>query len=384
MDENETTTPVAATETPTATDAATETPIVETPVDSDAAALAAFDKGVAEIAEPKAEAPVTTAADVAAAAAAAKTDDPKAAAPPAAGGAPLTVDHGKTDPTKKDEAAKDAAKVIQPDPETDAAVTELGLKGKAEARFREMAGTIKAQAQELEPMRIAAERGQQWENMVLETKSTPEQFGQAIGYLTYVNSGDPAKMGQAFDFLLGELQTLGKNIGREVPGLVDPIQDHQDLAQAVQFGEMTRAAALELAQRRTSERRYSEHQNVTTEQAKKEQEFNAGMTAVAELSTRLKAEDPAFEHKLKFIAPALDAIRQNVHPSQWVEKIEAMYRQVPAIPAVAPVAATPTPARPPVGAMPLRATGAGAPMARSLKDASDLDAFEMGLQSVSR
>jgi len=382
MDENEVTTPPAATEAPAPVEAVAEAPAaVETPIDVDAAAIAAFDQGVAELVAPKAEPAVTTAADVAAAAAAAKTDDPKAAAPPAAGGAPLAVDHAKTDAAP----SKDATKVeAQPDPETDAAVTELGLKGKAEQRFREMAGTIKTQAQELEPLRAAADRGQQWENMVLETKSTPEQFGQAIGYLTYINSGDPTKMGQAFDFLLGELQALGKNIGREVPGLVDPIQDHADLAQAVQFGEMTRAAALELAQRRTSERRYSEHQNVTTEQAKQKAEFDAGMAAVAELSNRLKSEDPAFDQKLRFIAPALDTIRQNVPPSQWVSQIEAMYRQIPAIPVAPPVASAPVPARPPVGAMPLRATGSAAPMARSLKDASEMDAFEMGLQSVSR
>lgn len=384
-------TTITTEETPTTEAPVTETPVVEaapvteTAPDIDAAALAAFDQGVAEVAAPTAEPAVTTAADVAAAAAAAKTDDPKASAPPAAGGAPLAVDHAKKD-GKPEAPAKDAAQGdAQPDPETDAAVTELGLKGKAELRFREMASTIKTQAQELEPLRVAADRGQQWENMVLETKATPEQFGQSLGYLAYINSGDPTKMGQAFDFLLGELQTLGKNIGREVPGLVDPVADHPDLAQAVTFGEMTRAAALELAQRRTAEQRHTEHQSVTSEQAKQKQEFDAGMAAVASLSEELKAQDPAFTEKLKVLAPVLDVIRQTVPPSQWVEKIRDTYQRISV---VVPVAAAPAPApaaaRPPVGAMPLRATGAGTPMARSLKDASEMDAFEMGLQSVRR
>jgi hypothetical protein len=382
MDEIETT-EVATTE-PGATDAAADTAqVVDTPADSDAAALAAFDAGIAGVSAESAEQePAKTAADVAAAAAEGKTDDPKAHAPPAAGGAPLTVDHAKADPAKVDAATAEGTKV-EPDPETDAAVTELGLKGKAETRFREMASTIKTQAQELEPLRAAAGRGEQWESMVLETKSTPEQFGQAIGYLTYINSGDPGKMGQAFDFLLGELQALGKNIGREVPGLVDPVADHADLAQAVTFGEMTRAAALELAQRRVAEQRMRETQSATEQQTRQQADHDKCMQDVAALSERLKASDPAFGEKLKVLAPVLDSIRQSVPPSQWVAKIEDVYQRIQV---AAPVAAAPPVAavRPPVGAMPLRATGAATPMQRTLKGANEMDAFEMGLQSVNR
>lgn len=384
MDETETTAGA-----PVDTSATTETvdtaPVVEAPVDTDAAALAAFDQGVAEVTPSAGDVTpaVTTAADVAAAAAA-KVTTPVDAAPPAAGGAPLVVDHGK----KPDSAAKadEAAKVdVQPDPETDAAVTELGLKGKAETRFREMAGTIKTQAQELEPLRVEADRGREWERLVTETKATPEQFGQSLGYLSYINSGDPKKMGEAFDFLLGELTNLGKNIGREVPGLVDPIADHEDLKQAVQFGEITRAAALELAQRRTAETRTTERQSASEQESRQKAEFDKGMTAVADLSTRLKTENPAlFQAKLEVLAPLLDQVRQTVAPSKWVATIEDIYQRIKV---TAPVAAVPAPApaaRAPVGAMPLRATGTSTPMQRSIKDVSDLDAFNMGLDTLAQ
>lgn len=383
MDETETT-EVAAVDTTAATEHATDTTaVVETPVDSDAAALAAFDQGIAEVAA----APVATAADEAIAGAEAKTDDVVSAAPPAAGGAPLVVDHAKVDAVaaKADAKPADAVKVdVQPDPETDAAVTELGLKGKAEVRFREMAGTIKTLSQEVEPLRAEADRGREWERLVTETKATPEQFGQSLGYLTYINSGDPKKQGEAFDFLLGELQALGKNIGREVPGLVDPIADHADLSEAVKFGEMTRAAALELAQRRTVEARNTERQTAADQNSRQQAEFDKGMQDVTALSTRLKTEDPAlFQAKLEVLAPLLDQVRQTVPPAKWVETIEDLYTRIRV---AAPVAAAPapTPARPPVGAMPLRATGTGAPMARSLKGASEMDAFNMGLDSVAR
>lgn len=382
MDETETT--AGAPVDTTAATEVTDTPVVEAPVDTDAAALAAFDQGVAEVTPVAGEvAPaVTTAADVAAVAAATKVAAPTDAAPPAAGGAPLVVDHGK----KPEAAAKvdDAAKVdVQPDPETDAAVTELGLKGKAETRFREMAGTIKTQAQELEPLRVEADRGREWERLVTETKATPEQFGQSLGYLSYINSGDPKKMGEAFDFLLNELTSLGKNIGREVPGLVDPIADHEDLKQAVTFGEMTRAAALELAQRRTAEARTTERQSASEQESRQKAEFDKGMTDVADLSTRLKAENPAlFQAKLEVLAPLLDQVRQTVAPSKWVATIEDIYKRINV---AAPVAAAPAPVtRAPVSAMPLRATGTSTPMQRSIKDVSDLDAFNMGLDTLAR
>lgn len=362
--------------------AATDTQVTDTPVDAEAAALAAFDTGVASVNTEKTD-PEVTAADVAANAAAVKTGDPAQAAPPAAGGAPLAVDHAKKEPdAAKTEAKTDAA---QPDPDVDAAVAELGLKGKAEQRFREMSGTIKSQAQEIEPLRTAAARSQQWEDLVTETKASPEQFGQAIGYLTYLNSGEPTKMGQAFDFLLGELQQLGKTIGREVPGLVDPIQDHPDLAQKVTYGELSRPDALEIARHRTAQVRNTEHANETAAQTRQRETFDRGMAAVADLSNRLKAEDPDFDRKLAFLAPAMDTIRRNVPPDQWVAQIEDVYKRIPALPA-APVAAapTPSPARPPVGAMPLRPTGTGHGMQRSVKGLSELDAFNMGLENLGR
>jgi len=368
------TTEVPAAEAPTGDIASTEIPTPETTVDVEAAALAAFDQGIAEVVEAPKPVEALTAADVAAAAAVHKTDDPKAAAPAAAGGAPLTVDHGKKEPEPK---------AAEADPETDAAVTELGLKGKAETRFREMAGTIKTQAQELEPLRQEAARAQQWEEMVLSTKSSPEQFGDALNYLAAINSGDPSAMNKAFDFLLGEIQTLGKNLGREVPGLVDPLADHPDLAQEVQFGEMTRARALELAQARTTTTRVAERDTRSSAEQQQKKEFDDGMAAVNELSVKLKAEDPDFARKLEIVAPVLDTIRQTTPPSQWVAKITDVYNRIVLPPVTLP--ATPAPAaRAPISSMPLRATGAGQTMQKSIKDVSDIEAFDMGLASVSR
>jgi hypothetical protein len=344
------------------------------PVDQEAAAIAAFDKGVKEVggatAEPAAE--PRTAADVAAAAAATVEATSMTAAPPAAAGAPLVVDHGATPPAAP--AAPDK------DPETDAAVTELGLKGKAETRFREMAGTIKTQAQELEPLRADAERGRRWEEMVLNTKAPPEQFGNALGYLAAVNSGDPAQMNKAFDTMVNELGWLAQQLGRELPGVVDPLAAHQDLAQEVQNGYITKDRALELARVRATDARRTEADQRNKQEDEQKRVYDQSMSDVAALNNKLKAEDPDFDRKFQLLLPTLDVIRNNTPPAQWVDAIQRAWKLVPALPPIAPPPAAPV--RPRVGAMPVRPTGASQSMQRQPK--SDIEAFDMGVASVSR
>ena len=347
-------------------------------VDQDAAALAAFDTGVASVASDTqaiGEDEARTATDIAAQAAAEKVITPEDTASPAAGGAPLAVDHAKVSKPTDEQTTED--------PETEKAVAEYGLKDKAAQRFREMSATIKTQAQEIEPLRNEAERGRQWEEMVLGTKASPEQFGEALGYLTYINSGDPGKMNQAFDFMLNELQKLGSNIGREVPGLVDPLKAHADLAQAVHLGEMPRMAALEVAQHRMTAKHHADRETATTEQARQQQAHDKGMQDVSDLAARLEKEDPQFKEKLSVIAPVLDSIRRQSPPDQWASQIQDVYGRIQ-LPS-SPVASAPAPvARPSVGAMPLRATGGATNMQRDLKGASEMDAFNMGLDSVGR
>jgi len=366
------------------TPAAPDDPPQAPPVDIEAAAIAAFDKGIEEASVAPTATPAGTvsephiAADVAAAAAATVAATSTTAAPPAAAGAPLVVDHA---------AAPGATPGTPPaiptparDAETDAAVTELGLKGKAETRFREMASTIKAQAQELEPLRADAERGLRWEAMVLGTKAPPEQFGNALGYLAAVNSGDPAQMNKAFDTMVNELGWLAQQLGRELPGVVDPLAAHQDLAQEVQNGYITKDRALELARVRATDARRTEADQRNRQEDEQKRVYDQSMSDVAALNNKLKAEDPDFDRKFQLLLPTLDVIRNSTPPAQWVAAIQRAWALVPALPPAAPPPAPPV--RPRVGAMPVRPTGASQSMQRQPK--SDIEAFDMGVASVSR
>jgi hypothetical protein len=352
------------------TAAAPETvePTVDTPApmskaDIDAAAASAFDTGLEAAVD---ESAPKTAADVAAQAKAAETT---AAATPATPAAP-------------------AAKV--PDADTDQAVRDLGLKGKAEVRFREMAGTIK----EVAPLREAfakhgitdpakveelvqnSARAVEWETTVLASTATPEQFGSALNVIKAMNSGDPRVMNIAFDSLLNEVSALGKKLGREVPGLIDPLEVHDDLRGEVESGDITRKRALEIAAQRASAARTAEVSTEQQQAAAHQQAMSEAIGNVTALNDKLKASDPDFARKLPFLQPALDTIRANLHPSQWVAAIERAYHQLPALPVAAPVVAS----KPAISHMPVRTGGSGVPL--QPKPRTDLEAFDMGLQSL--
>lgn len=343
-------------------------------VDADQAALDAFNEGVATtIAEPK------TAADVianTAEGAAAPAAAPSPAAAPAAAPAPAATAPPETDPDMERE------------------VKELGLKGRTEERFREMSSQLKEVAplrealtkyQITDPARIeqvieSAQRAQEWEDTVLASTATPEQFGSALNVIKAMNSDDPKMQNAAFEAMLGEVVNLGRRLGREVPGLVDPLQSHADLLQEVAAGDLTRARALEVAAQRAMSTANEAREVSRGQQSQHQAAMSRAIADLETLNGQLKASDPDFGRKLVLLQPTLDVIRESVHPSQWVDRIQRAYNSIPVLP---PVAAAPAPApapRVPVSHMPVRPTGGNLAMRQKPKD--DRDAFEMGLRSL--
>lgn len=208
--------------------------------------------------------------------------------------------------------------------------------------------------------------------MIQDTGATPEQYGSALGYLKAVNSGDPALMAQAFDAMQQEMAWLAKQLGREVPGVVDPLADHADLKAAVDEGEITRKHALELAQARAMQVRQQQAQQRTQQQTAQQQEQAQVQQQLAALETRLKA-DPAYQAKMAQVD--FDWIKANVPPAKWAAAVEHQFAR-----AVVAPPAPPAPAKPPVGSVPLRPVGRSQGMRPVPKD--DMEAFELGLREV--
>ena len=343
-----TTTEVAPDTTPV------DTPAVETPapeLSADEAAMAAMDEGVAEATPEPAES--------ASPAPEAKTE----AETPAAEPVPGTPEAAAAD------AAKTTAEAAKPEPDADteaeiAAMEKAAGKPMAEGsknRFREMAGEVKtlapikaelekagvtdiaAFAQQVPVLLQRAKDYGELIGMVQETKATPEQYGYTLDYLRDANAaiaGDMAAAQRAFDKATGEVAAWAQLLGKEVPGVHDPLKAHADLLADVEKGDITRDRALEIAQQRTALAiNQTTHQH-ETQAHQHETDVANGTAALNQLGATLATADPDFARKQPFLLPTLRVITQTMPPNQWVVAAQQAYSQIPAMPAPAP---TPTP-----------------------------------------
>ena len=244
----------------------------------------------------------------------------------------------------------------------DAEVASLGLKEKAAARFHELA----ARAAEAEQFRGAAERAQQWEERILSTGANPEQFGQAMNYLTLLNSGDPANLELAFQQVEGEYLALARALGKPAGGAIDPLDDHPDLAEKVANMDMDRATAMEVAGMRAQMRLREASTQVRTQQDAYQKARQDGAAQLVALETELRASDPVgYDIKLKALTPALTEAVNTLPPERWAPFARKLFSTIPAVPEVPAPAAVQQPA----GLAPLRASApASAPVRRVVDD----------------
>lgn len=249
-------------------------------------------------------------------------------------------------------AAAAASAASQPDA-IDAEIKDLGINNeRTQKRFRELS----ERAAEVEALRPDAERGRQWEETIKSTGADPQQMGNALNYLAAINSGDPAAMGQAYDFMQQEMAWLAKQLGRPAPGY-DPLSEHADLAKQVADGDMTRPAAEELIRsRRTTALQQDSQQRQRQQmeqQATAEQAHQQALQQVGALGQQLRAADPHFDAKFKAIQPMVAVIQSTLPPQEWAGAIQWAYLAAPA-PVVAPPAQRQPAAAP---NNPARATG---------------------------
>lgn len=264
-----------------------------------------------------------------------------------------------------------AALPAAPEPDTvDAELKELGITHeRTQKRFRELS----ERAAEADALRPQVERAQQWEETVQSTGATPEQMGNALGYLAAVNSRDPQQMAKAYDFMQQEMAWLAKELGRPGPGY-DPIAEHAELAKRVEAGDLSRAAAQELIQaRRTLAMQQDGQQRQRQQfeqQAAVEQAQEQAVQQVQALGVQLRTADPQhFEAKFRSIQPMVQMIQNTLPPQQWAQAIQQAYMAAPTPIAVPPAT---SPARP---NNPARATGVDLSKAPTKENA-----FDFGVQ----
>lgn len=361
---------------------------VTEPVDDAAAVLAAVDAGLADMGK----APATEAA--------APAQEPVEAAPAADG------TEAKPDPAAAekadDEKAADAAAAEKVEADrlaaekatADAKTEDLdtlpdGVKEQTTKRFEKLKADKQAVVAERDQAVIDRDaykqQATQWHEIVSNTGATPDQFNSALTYLSAVNSGTPAGLNAAFDMMLGEARALGKLLGREVPGLVDPIEDHPDLKSGVDTGAIDPKYAAEIARQRAAEKLTTAQQYATQQRERAATESTqaqqAGFDGIRSVGARLLVIDP--HYKAKATADRVQGIVQNIMdsgapPAKWGPMFESMYRLLPD---PAPVAAAPAAPRAPAAPDPLRASGTGGAATGKVAK-TQLEAIDFGLAGM--
>lgn len=280
--------------------------------------------------------------------------------------------------------------------EDDKAVQDLGLKGKAEQRFRDLSGQVRELSQKLEAVggeevvkritelggkdgldRVVKDAGAQreWDERMAQIGCSPEQFGDAMGYLMAINSEDPNVLRQARDNLLKEVGLLDQRLG-EKTDRHNPLDQHPDLKTKVQRGELEEEDAVEIAILRQKQQLGEQSQSQHQQEQKRQQAVQEGQQAVATLGAELRQRDGErdFAAKMKVVGPIIDKALPDVPPARWAEYARTVYDSVQVPPAPAP--------KPRVGRQPVRQShgtqgAAGAVHPNKVDD--PMDAFDQGI-----
>jgi hypothetical protein len=211
--------------------------------------------------------------------------------------------------------------------------------------------------------------------MITETGSSPEQYGQMLGYLKLVNSPNRADREQALAVMQNEVATLARMLGKPVPG-VNMLEGHNDLIEEVSIGRLSQERAQEIAAARARDRYEVQASQVSREQQNQQ---TAQQRALAEGRQQLNAleaslkTDPHYVAKKAALVKTLKPVFAQIDPRQWAPTFKRAYEALPT-----PAAPPPPPPPPPVPQnTPLRAAnpaGAARPM-----PSSPLEALNQGL-----
>ena len=220
-------------------------------------------------------------------------------------------------------------------------------------------------------------------NAIQSTGASPEEFGMMVGYMQLVHSDKPEHLEQAYKVLQAEMRGLALKMGRPIPE-VDVLSEHKDLTDLVKSGQITQAAAEELAILRSQRGDSARRQQVTAETQRRTQEQTAAAeaeknTAITELNTlgeTLAKTDPHYQAKYDAIVPLLAEQFKTTAPRFWKGLFETAYK---ATVVQAPPAAAAAPAKPKQQPIrPSTPSGSTARQANNLHDAIFGEGFPSG------
>ena len=296
--------------------------------------------------------------------------------------------------TPEDEPKPDDKQEPEPDKETEDEIKALGLKEKSAERFRDLTRQVK----ELAPLKEQLEKagikdvaelpalvkdatdGRDLVKMVSDTGASPDDFSRLLDYMSVITAGrkgDRAAVEKAFETVGEEYRAIAKALGKEIPGVYDPLAEHADLTEAVASGDMTQQHALEVAQARRTQSAVAQQRQQAEQQTRAQQEQQAavqrGVQSLLAWEQQKVAADPHYAAKRPALNAKVAEIRKQFPPSQWAAATELAYAAIP----------NPAPKEPPrqQATNAVRPSGPRTNMAPT-EFASDEDALMFGIQQA--
>jgi hypothetical protein len=186
-------------------------------------------------------------------------------------------------------------------------------------------------------------------NGIQATGSTPEQYGEALSWLSLFNSPKPEARMEAYKLVKNVAERMATMLGIEHTA-ADPLANHPDLREAVAKGQATVAMAREVARNRDNAKFTGEIQNTRLtaqqQQEQQQQELNQAKSDLNAFETQMKLTDPLYELKKAQIVPLLKPVFQKIPRNQWAETFKQAYANAKVQPkGVAPKGKAPQPLR---------------------------------------
>ncbi len=247
-------------------------------------------------------------------------------------------DDGK-DPAKKgDEKTDDGkTKVAEPDHVNDPIPKELNAR--TQERIRSLVGSVKERDSALEVQGNLIKA-------IQDTGVSGNDFAETIGFLRLVNSQKPEDIKAALTIVQQQAKALALRLGEEIPG-VDLLEGHPELQDAVKYGQITRAHALQVAQLENQKRAAKEAEARTRTESQDKAGLEAArtqaITVLNDIGVQLQKTDPDYQRKYDALVEPMKAAFPHIHPSKWPEAFQNAWKALKLPPAVA------APAEPPAG-----------------------------------
>jgi len=275
------------------------------------------------------------------------------------------------DPAPEPQSDEGTKPAVPERPSDEFGALDKDVPEKTKERFEAIKSKYDALIEERDTVKAESTK---WVETITSTGTNPEQFGMALEYLSAVNSGSRSGMEKAYSFMQEEMRVLAQALGKQAPGVYDPLSEHADLKERVDSGMLDESDALELVQARAAQRFDAASEKTRSEETQKQSMTNNALAEIRTLGEQLRSRDPFFQAKMPYLKPIIESVvAAGGPPSGWVAAVERAYRALP-MPTIQPTA----PAAPHAPNSIRPGTGMGAGLTK--EPGSAMEALDMALE----